>query len=259
MTVNIWDLIVFTLVGSGAVGTLLYFFLKWGANLFADKFRENWRKESEIEIAQLKSTLDRNNQLLSRSFENLTVIGQRTIDERIQAIKKTWTTMLSIKELSSPYSFFLTILTPNEYLDEINEPRFSFSETGQEKITEFLRTDEVEKFRPFIGDHIWSYYFIYRAINLRTHHLIEKLKKGEEFGYWYEDSGMSQLMGYIFSEKEIDEIKKSGPHSFRSANEMIEIKILKEANYILSGKKSAIESFKSAEELRKLISKYDPN
>lgn len=160
----------------------------------------------------------------------------------------------------SKITFFLTLLEPNEYLIEVNKPKFGFNiDQIHSNVTNFInKEDKVEEYRPFIGDQIWSYYFIYRAICFRTIYLIEKLKNGQEFGYWYEDSGMKQLMSFILSEKEIEMIIKQGPHSLYRTLDIIEVKILKEFNYILSGKKSAIETFEDSKELRELIAQYQP-
>lgn len=68
MTLNIWELLGFIIFGSSVMSGFLLFTVKMGVNLFAEKFRETWRKESEKEITQLKSHLDQKNQLLLDSL-----------------------------------------------------------------------------------------------------------------------------------------------------------------------------------------------
>lgn len=217
-----------------------------------------WDVKNQRELETLRNN-QAETQLLLKDTISIISSSQSLLQERrIDAVDKLWKAVLAIKEHYSGATFFFSILMPSEYKSALSNPTLS---AGIKKIDKQYIVDypevvtELENFRPYLGETLWLHFFIYRAVVGRLAYMVTWLKEGEDIKDWRQDSGIQQHLKSVFDEEEFKALTGASPMDVYYALNILESKILKETSYILSGRKSSLESFENSKELRKLLAK----
>ena len=102
----------------------------------------------------------------------------------------------------------LDILLPEEYQDFVTNPRLRSSVPEFEKEYSIFSNPQIEYVRPFLGEHLFTLFFIYRAVNGRICVLLERDVKAGEVKPWFDDAGVHRLLRTILTEDEIRDLGK---------------------------------------------------
>ena len=175
---------------------------------------------------------------------------------KVEAVDKLWEAMLALKEHFLPVTVFFSFTLPREYKTAINLPKISVGLKIIDKayIFNYLqKTTELEKFRPYLGETLWIYFFAYRAILGRLARFIIELREGKELGDWRQDELIQEHLETVFEKEEFNVFINSSPVDLSHTLNILDSKVIKEISFILSGRKSSLESFESSKELRKLL------
>lgn len=94
-------------------------------------------------------------------------------------------------------------------------------------------------------------FFIYRAVLGRVTHLVIEGKRTRHIPDWLKDHGIRQPLAAVLSGADLKALLECTPPvaMYRMQN-ALEAAILEEISRITSGKRSALESFENARELR---------
>ena len=118
---------------------------------------------------------------------------------------------------------------------------------------------DAEHVRPFVGELLWSMFFVYRAFKLRVAVILEHgLKKGE-MPYWYDDNGIQQFIRLLFTEDEIGAIERYPIARFGKARQLAESKIIAEMNRIIAGHRSADSGLEQARKMLRAVAEVEAN
>lgn len=154
--------------------------------------------------------------------------------KRISAGDRLWSAVLKLKdELSMPV-FFFTILVPSEYdsaLDEDGNMHHVVSSITDGKLhAAIVRVNQVEDDRPYLGERLWSQFFVYRAFLGRLATLILMGKKNGHIENWRKDGAVLQILTSLFGQKDLESVlgRDNDPHSIARIIDRLESLMLNE-------------------------------
>jgi hypothetical protein len=237
----------------------------WLSHLLSDRLISKWKSEEDARLETLRSALTNDRLLLEsaiKSFESGQTLYQ---EKRLEAVEVLWNATLKLRERFSAAVFFFTILAPDEYDDALKTDQAlnaSIEPINDAMITGAMKDDEnLERVRPYLGETLWSQYFIYRAFMGRLSYLIVRAKKVGRFsGDWRDDKLIRQLLPNVLPPEDVVGILKR-PDGFllvQGVRGSLESVMLKEMSLITSGKRSSAESFENATQMRKIIASLGP-
>jgi hypothetical protein len=164
--------------------------------------------------------------------------------KRLAATENLWSAVLDLRDRLSPVVFFYTILVPSEY-DTVFEPnsktRDMVAPITDELVGEAMRhADRVEVGRPYLGDALWSQFFVYRAFLGRLAALIVLGKRRRHIGEWREDSGIRQILGALFEKGQLDGLlgSKDNLNAIYHVLDRLQNLMLNEISHICAGQEN---------------------
>jgi hypothetical protein len=129
------------------------------------------------------------------------------LQKRLSAVDALWSAVLDLKERLSAPVFFYSILTPSEYDSVFGEHSKTYdlvASVNDELISDAMRrTNHVESERPYLGEVLWSLFFVYRAFLGRLAVLIVMGKRRHHIDNWRDDNGVRQILSSVFNEQEL--------------------------------------------------------
>jgi hypothetical protein len=236
--------------------------VSWAGKLIADRIALAWRRNEQSAIEAVRHAFS-SERILLESIIKGSQLGQDSSHERrLIAIERMWQAVLILRSRFSCITFFYGILLPEEYDDTYRRGGAigaSIRDVNDESTVNAMNeVESVENERPYLGEVLWLKFFIYRAFLGRLSVLIIKGKETGRFQDWREDNGVRQLLPNVLKPEVIDAILNRLPSfvSVTRATAELENSILEETSLILSGGRSAIESFQNATELREAVTRY---
>lgn len=217
---------------------------------------EQLRSKYSTELEQLRSELASQRDTL-RSAHGALASGYTGAYERVvTAIEFLWHNMMATREFVDQYIFFYQILLPSEY-EDVSEERADkvasmVPEQLEEEFYEAVRRlrDGIAERRPFLGERLWWYQYIYFAFATRMAHKVWEERKQKRFFMWNKNSDgtpdqIQEMLSIVLSKAEQDVIigprtenptvmDLGIPHRILAA---IEGKILAEMNEWIFGKR----------------------
>jgi hypothetical protein len=128
-------------------------------------------------------------------------------------------------------------------------------------LTKILQIKEnVEKSRPFLGEHIWSLFVIYTILIGRVSYLLIEGRNKNDIKSWDKDEHIQFILKKLYDDEEIESIfsKRTDSFdrvtgSFDRATELLEQKILFEMLKIISGESAAESDFSNVKKFHELM------
>jgi len=227
--------------------------MAWFSNLISKRIINSWEAKNQQTLEILRANQSENRVLLENVISSISSSQTLLQERRVNAVDKMWKCITELRDYFSPAVFFFSIIYPDEYSSALTN---STIEAGVLKITEQYIANyptDLENSRPYLGETLWLQFFIYRALLSRLAILVNWLKEGKEIPDWREDNGIQQHVKTILNDDEYRFLMSASPTNVQFVLNAIESKMLEEMSYILSGRKSSVESFKSSSELRKML------
>jgi hypothetical protein len=117
------------------------------------------------------------------------------------------------------------------------------------------KVDDVELQRPYLGEILWLRFYVYRAFVGRLGYIVTRGKERRHIEDWRTEKGVRQILSGILPSGTLDsQMKYVG--SIYTVFGQLESVILEEISLIVSGRRSASESFESAKELHEAVLKF---
>ena len=224
--------------------------------LATQRIIKSWDVKSQRELEALRNNQTETQLLLKDTISTITSSQSLLQEHRVEAADKLWKAILAMKQHFSQVTFFFTITLPHEYKGALKNSAIfeGLREIDDEYITKLPNeVAELENFRPYLGETLWLYFFVYRAILGRLAILVSWLKEGKDIGDWRLDSGIQQHLKAVFEKDEFSNFMNLSPMEIYYTLNILDGKVLKEISFILSGRKSSLESFENSKELRKML------
>lgn len=229
----------------------------WFSNLMSKRIINSWEAKNQQTLEILRANQSENRVLLENVISSISSSQTLLQERRVNAVDKMWQCITELRDYFSPAVFFFSILYPNEYSSALRIPTI---EAGVLKITEQYVVNyqtDLENFRPYLGETLWLQFFIYRALLSRLAILVNWLKEGKEIPDWREDDGIQQHVKIMLNDNEYRFLMSASPINVRFVFNTIESKMLEEMSCILSGRKSSVENYESASEIRKMLAQEE--
>jgi hypothetical protein len=240
----------------GGWSIILIALSSWISRILTERFLSKWRRDEQASIEAIRGALASDRLLLESAIKSLQAGHDVNHQKRLTGIDHLWNSVLNLRSKFSGVVFFYGILLPEEY-DPVfkKDPAIaaSLANIDDAFITDAIRSsEEIESERPYLGETLWLRFFIYRAFLGRLAVLIVDGKRGGRFKDWREDDGARQLLAYVIPPKMINSLlgKSKDVTAVYQAVNSLETLILEEISLIVSGRRSAFESFENAKDLQ---------
>lgn len=205
--------------------------------LLGQRWIERYRTELQTRERVLESAL------------GASVAGHMVAQERrLKGVETIWAEVMRIREAAGRYLFIYNLMLENEY-DDALPGRGRAEVIPAEAWENFVEKErcaqgEIEQNRPFVGERLWTYFFIYRAFNMR---LVMKTLYGRGKGHihpWYADmqgrpDSHKRVWAAVLNEVEIGEALKRPTGGPQYVIGLMEQKILHEIDVLISGRSVA--------------------
>ena len=247
------DIILFlggwTVIVTGIVSFISY--------LTTQKIINSWDAKNQRELEILRNNQAETQLLLKDTISSISSSQSLLQTHRVESVDKLWRAVLDLKIHYSPVTLFFGMTKPAEYKTTLaNSAMFAGLKTLDNNYLINFQQDvelNVEILRPYLGETLWLYFFVYRAFLGRLALLVKRLSEGIETGDWRQDHGIQQHLKAIFDKDEFNTLMNSDPVEIYYTLNVLDSKVLKEISIILTGRKSSLESFENSKELRKLL------
>lgn len=230
--------------------------------IWINRIHEQDRARHTAELEALRAAREQDAAVLQAAIQAFSVSHGVAQERRLNAISEVWKTILRLKEKTPTVVTHSDILTRSEQSQIFSDPRSQGFLEGLDEISVLREQTEVcegiEDCRPFIGPILWSLFYAYRALVGRTGWLFVK---GKDQGYiepWYEDSGIRQILGAVMDESELASFDSLQVGKFQHMCQLLESKILVEADQIISGASSGALGLEQAQRIADAASAYEP-
>ena len=259
-----WNLIGYVVASFGgivAISTAITAFLGKRA---ADRLYLKWKNDYDRGIEVLKDQLSTTRTILQTAMSSASQVQLAAQDHALSAVKVLWTSIMGIHDYAYPILFMYEILLPEEYDTVFKKPGLvpgiSLSEHAT-KIEEF--GGPVAQCRPFLGERLWTHFWVYRAIMGR---LCFKVIEGHNRRKIYpwdidldgkQDKALVALVSSVLSKEEmasLDDLRAGVPGRLLT---ILEQRILGETECIISGRRMGEISIEEGQHLRELLLKAD--
>ena len=221
-----------------------------GKTWISERMRQSVAADYEHNLEEYRDALARFSSQLAavQSAANAALLeGQRaSAERRANAVDALWREVLRIRNESPAAVGMLDILLPSEYQNFVTNDRFRPLVPEIEEAVATLLDPEIEHVRPFLGEHVFTLFFIYRAVHGRICFLLERGVKAGKVTPWFDDAGVHQLLLTILTESEIQAFTELTRGRVRWMRSLIEGKILEQLRRVVAGAESSSEGLEQA-------------
>ena len=229
--------------------------------LVNERIFSKWRREEQSDLESLRHSFSSERLLLESTIRGSQQGRDASHEKRLAAVERLWSAVLQLREASGGIVLFYGVLAPEEY-DTVYRKGGSFaagiSNVNDDYITGFMKkVDDVESLRPYLGEVLWLRFFIYRAFVGRLGFIITRGKEKGRIEDWRTDNGVRQILAGILPSGTFDSLTKNFGSIYPLFAQLDAI-ILEEISLIVSGRRSASESFESAKDLYEAVLKFTP-
>ncbi len=227
----------------------------WAGKLILERLTSAWRRSEQSAVETVKHALSSDRVLLESAIRGAQQGLDSIQDRRMAAIEKLWNGVLRLRADFSPVLFFYEILLPSEYDAQYIAGQTlaaSINDVNDQTMVDAMQSVvAVEQERPYLGETLWLKFFIYRAFLGRIAQLTIQGKRSRHFIDWTSDDGVRQIVSQVLSAGTVQAILDAPTASLRirRLSDELERSMLEEISLILSGKRSAVESFENARDL----------
>ena len=206
------------------------------------------RHQKELEELKARFTVEESvRQMLTGSFSNA---QSQVFERRLNYIEELWKAFYVLRDSMPSFLTYVDIILEKEYQDWIKRTDVQevFGDLSMEQITKMSTslTGDIEKVRPFVGEYLWSLYFVYRAFSFRLVVFIFMEQQKDAPEYWKNDDGIKQILRSVLSESEFDSFKSKEIGSIQYVRALMEGKFISQVENIITGKSSIQEGIEQA-------------
>lgn len=251
-----WSTLLAVLGGGAGVVAIGGGVGRWVFDRAAERMSQRLSHDYERALEGLRAEHAREAALLQAAATALHAGNESTLRRRTEAIEAAWKAMMDVKASLGVAVFFYDLHLFEEYNTERTYERFAgVREEALSKVTE--RTHRpVELLRPFLGERMWSYWWLYQALYGRTYLILAQGIAKRQIPRWRDDPVVRQLIGIALSDAELKAIAKQDATDMgyvQGVLNAVEMKVLGEANRILSGSAAAEAALAEGQRMAKQI------
>ncbi len=206
------------------------------------------RHQKELEELKAQFTVEESiRKILADSFANA---QSNVFERRLNCIEELWSSFHVLRDSMPSFLTYVDILLEDEFKDWIkrDDVQEIFGDLSMEKISQMIEslTGDIEKVRPFVGEYLWSLYFVYRAFSFRLVVFIFKERQEKEPKFFKNDNGLKQILRSVLSNSEFDNFITKEIGSIQYVSTLMESKFISHVDKIVTGKSSIQEGIEQA-------------
>lgn len=239
---------------------------RWFAGRVADRLYLKWKHDYEIEAERFRDQLSTTRLVLETALASASQVQGAAQERILKAVETLWGTVVELGDLALKNLILFELLDPKEYQLAFTKsnlaallPQMSETELG-DMIEQTGK--KCEPLRPFLGERLWSLFWVYRAVIGR---LCVKIVRGRDkrkiYGWDFDMNGepdeyLIKLLGFALSEDEIKTLSQSRSVA-KLLKTLFEQKILLEAEGRISGRHMAEINVAEGQHLREALLSAD--
>lgn len=207
---------------------------------------EALKNEYGVELERLRADISRQRDALSNITSAITSGYMATHPHIVNAIDDLWSNILEIDELSSTYLLVHNVLSGDQ-IEQLNseyaarEIHFSRHEFDTLRL-KLAKKSETK--RPFVGEKLWTLFYVYRAFSLRIcikMHISQE-RSGRLYAWHKDDEGnldtfMLDILRVSLTEDELNYVTNIEIGASSEITNLLKGKILSEMNELVFGKR----------------------
>ena len=219
------------------------------------------KTESEKSILEFQTDIQQKFVLYETARLSFTEVQKSAIDKKLSSIERLWDEILRLKNECPAIVGLINVLTVEECTQMYTRKDYKelAKENSLEKLNKYIgiRDNHVEKYRPYIGEYLWSIFYAYRQIMGRIPYVIYMGLEETKRTKWDQDKGLRQILDAVLNQDEINEFDEVKIGKVVLLQRKIEAKILMASQKIISGEELGAESLKHAELILEQIAKVE--
>lgn len=236
--------------------------IKHEYDVLLEQYKHELKAEHEIALERLRASNAENQAIQAVAMASFAEGHKAAHERRLAAIEMVWKEIVRLRKATPAATTLVDILVPQERQQFVTNPRLrelvdSFSIEQMEKL--FL-SDTAENARPFVGEFIYALFFAYRALSGRVAFFIKNGVEKGKVDNWFEDPGIRRLISAALTPEEIKQFDETKVRMFMWLRNLIEQKILGQANRIISGEEAGHLGLEQAQRIvdaaRELLEKH---
>ncbi len=268
--------IVLTFIASmGGAGIVLLALITWVGRIWENTIsvrltsRQNreleaLKNEYSLELERLRAEVARQRDFMSNISTAISTGYMATHPHIVDAIRGLWSNVLEVNRISSTY-FLVHDLLPGKQVEQLT-PEYAakqiyISRDDFDKQTlELASKSEIK--RPFIGERLWTLYYVYRAfafrICLKMH--ITQEKSGKIYAWNKDEQGqpdthLFDTLKIVLAEDELNYVRNIPLGAPSQILNLLKSKILSEMNELVFGKRMLSMSIEEQQKVEELLPK----
>ena len=172
-----WNLIlsvVVSVAASSAVTAGLVFILK---TYIGEKIKKSIEHEYAVAMERLRADNAQQQSVQAVATASLVASRQASHDRRLTAIETLWSAILRLKEMTPTVAVLADTILETEYVMLPANPTLAAALNelpGPQVSQQNESVKEVEAARLYIGERLFLYFFIYRAVTFRIAYLFDR-------------------------------------------------------------------------------------
>lgn len=248
-------------VSSALVGIVLFLSKSWITERLKNSIKHEYdqklevhkaqlKSEQEVAMLELRSLVEKESIVQQAGHSSLHQVQKAAIEKKLVSIEKLWDGIVKARNEIPPIIGMLDILTIDEYptiasnkeLAKLAEP-FTPEKLGE---ISMKFGENVESVRPYVGEYLWSIFYAYRAVTIRTLLLMKLGLIDPRKLNWHEDEGIKSLISSVLSKKQIEYFDSQDFGKFKLLQDHFETLMLTAMNKIISGEEFGSEMMSQA-------------
>jgi hypothetical protein len=247
---------IFESITSAATGGILIAALAWiFRSWITERLKNAIKHEYDRDLESYRAALS--------SVYSATAEGQKAaIDARFKSFDRIWKAVLALRNNVGFITTFLDILTVDEYKNIKNHKDFIAMIGGldETKLHKMSPDQQIEETRPYVGEVVWSLFYVYQAINIRIVFLAwSSAHSDEDKIYWYKDEGTLSLLRLALTKEEMSKFEALKMGKIDYFRKIIEGKLLAAWKKLLSGEEIRDEALQHAQSIINATAKVTAN
>lgn len=224
--------------------------------------------ESQKQILNFKSELERNLVIQTVGNKSLEEINKVSVQKIVQSVEALWEAVLALRTIMPPIAGLIDSLAPDKVnlYQSVKASRDFPAIKGKADSELFInamknKLSQVENFRIYLGEYIWSLYNALSSINIQFYFTIHFQEDDNKLISWHEDETIKTLVKSVLTAEELKIYESYNSGKLGMIRNFLENKILVNLKALISAEKITDDSLRQARiidtNVQKLKEKYE--